>query len=270
MLKDDMVQGGIEQVITNRVSAIPVAPLAGQIVDVAIEGDHHEVLIDATLVGLAKFLNDNRGPFRKRLNQESPWWVPEQLDDRIFEKIYDALNRFVDDVSTDRSHELRRQLDRSTRELAERLKSSPELLAKGEELKLELAGPPGGSRVVGVTLGRIKTGLIDATDSPHSELRQQIDSTLVDAGRSIVIDAPVIRAKVDRWIIDGTGYVAEQFRGEVAGLIATTVQGWDTPRRLPTGSNFRSVETCSSSGSTARSSGGLAGLAIYSASQFLV
>ncbi len=268
VLQDDMVQGGIDQVVTKRVQAIPVAPLAGRVVDVAIEGQHHQVLIDSTLVGLAKFLNENRGPFRKRLNQESPWWVPEQVDDRIFEKIYDALNRFVDDVGVDRTHELRVQLDARTRELAERLKSSPELLVKGEELKAELLAHPEVRAWVASLWDRIKVALIEATEDPNSDLRRQLDNALADAGRSLRTD-PAMRAKVDKWIVDGTSYIAEQFRGEVAGLIATTVQSWDTQEtadrlELQVGRDLQFIRI---NGTIV---GGLAGLLIYTLSEFLL
>lgn len=268
VLQDDMVQGGIDQVVTQRVQAIPIAPLAGRIVDVAIEGEHHQVLIDSTLVGLAKFLNENRGPFRNRLNQESPWWVPEQIDDRIFEKIYDALNRFVDDVGVDRSHELRVQLDGRTRELAERLKHSPDLLVRGEELKAELLSHPEVRAWVASLWDRIKIAMIEATEDPNSDLRKQLDNALADAGRTLRTD-PEMRAKVDRWIIDGTSYIAEQFRGEVAGLIATTVQSWDTQEtadrlELQVGRDLQFIRI---NGTIV---GGLAGLLIYTASEFLL
>ena len=39
--------------------------------------------------------------FRQRLATESPWWVPEPIDDRIFEKIYAAVHRFLADVGAD-------------------------------------------------------------------------------------------------------------------------------------------------------------------------
>jgi hypothetical protein len=65
-----------------------------------MEGGHHQRLLDAVLIGLAGFLDDNRSTFRTRLEQESPWWVPEPIDDKIFEKIFTAVHRFLDDVGT--------------------------------------------------------------------------------------------------------------------------------------------------------------------------
>ena len=111
MLDDKQVQEGLERVVRARIDATPAAPLVGRIVEVSVEGGHHQRLLDAVLVGLRGFLDDNRGTFRQRLEQESPWWVPEPIDDRIFKKIYAAVERFIDEVAADPDHEVRRTID---------------------------------------------------------------------------------------------------------------------------------------------------------------
>src|SRR5690606_8412825 len=114
-----------------------VAPLVGRAIDLTVAGGHHQRLLDATLKGLAGFLDENEATFRERLAHESPWWVPEPVDDRIFAKIYDAVHRFIGDVGADPEHELRASLDTRVAAFAERLKSDPELLAKGDQLRDE-------------------------------------------------------------------------------------------------------------------------------------
>src|SRR5262245_59509249 len=85
VLDDKQFQEGLERVVRNRIDATPAAPWVGRIVEVSVEGGHHQRLLDAVLVGLRGFLEDNRGTFRRRLEQESPWWVPGPRDDRLFE-----------------------------------------------------------------------------------------------------------------------------------------------------------------------------------------
>jgi uncharacterized membrane-anchored protein YjiN (DUF445 family) len=84
VLDDKQVQEGLERVVRARIDATPAAPLVGRIVEVSVEGGHHQRLLDAVLVGLRGFMHDNRTTFRRQLEQESPWWVPEPIDDRIF------------------------------------------------------------------------------------------------------------------------------------------------------------------------------------------
>ena len=60
-----------------------------------------------------------------RLDQESPWWVPEAIDDRVFEKIFGAVQRFLADVSTSPEHEVRSSIDQRIRVLAVKLRDDP-------------------------------------------------------------------------------------------------------------------------------------------------
>ena len=267
VLEDDLVQTGIEQVVAARVRAVPVAPLLGRVVDAAVEGEHHQNLLDSVLRGLGQFLDDNRPAFRERLNHESPWWVPEAIDDRVFDKIYNAVKSFLIDLQGDHDHQLRADFDQRVRRLAEDLKASPELRARGEELKDDLLNHPEVRAWSATLWSRIKRALLEATDDPTSELRRRLEQALVEAGRSLR-DDPGLQAKIDRWIVEATGYVAEQFRHEVADLIATTVQRWpaaETAERLELQVG-RDLQFIRINGTVV---GGLAGLAIYTISQLL-
>lgn len=265
VLQDDLVQGGLEAVIAERARTISVAPLVGRAIDIAVEGGHHQVLLDGVLSGLGSFMEDNRVSFRDRLDKESPWWVPEPVDDVVFDKIYAVVQKFVAELSDDKSHELRVEIDRRSAQLATDLKTSPELQARGEELKEELLAHPEVRAWSSTLWTRMKAGLLEATEDPESELRSQLDAALVEAGQSLVAD-PELRRKIDRWIIDATSYIAEQFRGEVANLIASTVQRWDTEEtvdrlELQVGRDLQFIRV---NGTLV---GGLVGLLIYSASE---
>ena len=72
--------------------------------------------------GVAGFLDDNRTMFRDRLDQESPWWVPESIDDRVFNKIFGGVQRFLADVSAPPNHEVRRCIDARVAALAVKLR----------------------------------------------------------------------------------------------------------------------------------------------------
>ncbi len=267
VLKDDVVQTGLEQVVTSRFRKVPVAPIVGKAIDVAIDGEHHQVLLESTLSGVAAFLDENRIVFRDRLATESPWWVPEPIDDRVFEKIYSAVARFIEDVGHDRDHPLRHQLDERTLELAQQLKESDELRDRGEAIKAELLDHPEVRRWSDSLWSRIKLAMLEAAEDADSPFRAQLEQALVEAGRSIEQD-PSLQAKIDAWVVGATGYIAEQFRGEVADLIAQTVQRWDTDEtsdriELQVGRDLQFIRI---NGTIV---GGLAGLVIYSLSELI-
>jgi uncharacterized membrane-anchored protein YjiN (DUF445 family) len=267
VLDDKEVQHGLEGVVRQRITATPAAPLVGKVIDLSVDGGHHQRLLDAVLIGLGGFLEDNRTTFRQRLEEESPWWVPEPIDDRIFEKIYSAVGRFITDVGNDPHHEVRHSIDRRAVAFSERLKRDEELLAKGEELKRELLDHPEfRAWMESLWLGT-KQGLIQAADDPTSEFRTRTATSLRQLGERLAAE-PDLQRKVDDWVERSVGYVVEHYRSEVSDLIATTVERWDgesTAKRmeLQVGRDLQFIRI---NGTIV---GGLAGLAIHAFAELL-
>ena len=267
VLDDRDVSSSLETLIERRVRATPVAPLVGRAIDLAMEGGHHQKLFDAMMTGLGSFIEENRATFRARLEHESPWWVPESIDDRLFAKIYGAVRGFLADVGNDSNHELRVAMDARVATFADRLRSDPTLLAKGEELKVELLAHPDVRAWLGSLWGELKRNTVTALDDPNSELRHRLDLSLTSLGRRLAAE-PSLQAKVDDWVLRAAGHVVDHYRGEVADLIAGTVAKWDgaaTAERLELQVG-RDLQFIRINGTIV---GGLAGLVIYTASQLL-
>lgn len=267
VLSDEELSTELSDQLASRARAVPLAPMLGRVVDEATTGDYHHQLLESTLTGLAAFMDENRTSFRKRLYDESPWWVPEQVDDRVFDKIYDVVSRFLADVGSDRNHELRRSLDERAAHLAVQLKEDPALAARAERYREEILGHPEVRAWSESLWLRLKDGLVTASTDPSSDLRQRIDGVVVDAGGRVATD-PELQAKLDQWLIAAVGHVADQFRDEVADLIATTVQRWDaeeTADRLEAqvGKDLQFIRI---NGTVV---GGLAGFAIHAIGTFL-
>ena len=204
------------------------------------------------LVGLGGFLDDNRVTFRRRLDEESPWWVPEPIDDRVFEKIYTAVGRFIADVGATPDHEVRAASTCRSAAFAERLKHDPEMLAKGEALKEELLDHPEFRRwIESLWLG-----------TKHGDDRRRRTTRPASCGcgsrqpaapRRAAEPRPELQRKVDDWVERAVGYVIDHYRSEVSDLIATPSSGGTASRRRARW-NSRSAATSSSSASTAPSS----------------
>ena len=267
VIDDRDVGSALESAIERKIRTTPVAPLVGRAIDVAMEGGHHQRLLDAVLTGLAGFLDDNRSTFRSRLEEESPWWVPEPIDDRIFEKIFTAVHRFLADVGSDSQHEMRRAIDQRVLQFADRLAADPSLLEKGEALKQELLAHQDVRAWLESLWGEVKRAALAATDDPNSDLRRRIDASLARIGARLR-DEPALQAKVDDWAQRAAGYVIDHYRGEVAGLISSTVQKWDgksTSERLELQVG-RDLQFIRINGTLV---GGLAGLVIHAVGQLL-
>jgi uncharacterized membrane-anchored protein YjiN (DUF445 family) len=225
-IREDEVQDSIRDVVAARIEALDAAPLMGTVIDKAIEGGHYESLVTAGLRGLSRSIVENRDLLRTRIGEESPWWVPEQVDDVVFEKLYVSLLRFIAEVSNNPEHEIRTLLDERTRSLVEQLKSSPEMRMRGEELKQQLINHPDFQAWTDGLWDGLKKSLVAAAEQPDSDLRKRLEQLAVNTGERLR-DDPVLRGKVDAWIGNLAAHLAERSGPEVAALIAATVERWD-------------------------------------------
>ena len=267
VIDDRDVSDAIGAVVDQRLRTTEVAPLLGRAIDVAVDGGHHQRALDSLLVGLGTFLDENRGTFRRRLDSESPWWVPESIDDRIFERMYSAVHRFLIDIGQDADHEVRRAIDQQIRRLGDRLRTDPVLIAKAEEIKLELLGHRDVQAWIASLWLEIKKSILTAAGDPRSELRHRVTVTLQRVGERLAADAE-LQAKVDDWVERAAVYVVENYRSEVSEIIATTVERWDgadTSRRieLQVGRDLQFIRI---NGTVV---GGLAGVLIHAAGEGL-
>ena len=189
VLDDRDVQDALGGAVERRLRETEVAPLLGRALDVAIDGDHHQRMLESAMRGVAGFLDENRMTFRERLEQESPWWVPESIDDRVFDKIFNGVQRFLADVGADRNHEVRRSVDTRVAALAAKLRSDPVLMAKCESMKLELLDHPEVQAWLQSLWSELKRSMLAAAGDPDSELRRRLDDGLARAGARLATDA---------------------------------------------------------------------------------
>ncbi|MET0147053.1 MAG: DUF445 domain-containing protein, partial [Ilumatobacteraceae bacterium] len=267
VLDDDDVEDALGGMVERRLRQVDVAPLLARAIDVSVQGGHDQRLLDAVLKGLGSFLEENRDTLRGRLHTESPWWVPEPIDDRIFGKIFGGVQSFLADVLADPEHEVRHSLEERVLDLANRLRTDPAMIAKAEELKQEMLSHPEVQRWLQSLWGEIKRTMIGAADDPNSELHLRLDAGLVRAGSRLATDHE-LQVKIDRWVERLVTYVVDNYKDEVADLIASTVERWDgneTSRRieLQVGHDLQFIRI---NGTVV---GGLVGLVIYTIGELL-
>jgi uncharacterized membrane-anchored protein YjiN (DUF445 family) len=73
-----------------------------------------------------------------------------------------------------------------------------------------------------------------ASADPDSDLRRRFVASTVRFGERLQRD-PELSDKIDRWLERAVTYLVDNYRGEVAEIISSTVERWDaraTSRRL--------------------------------------
>jgi uncharacterized membrane-anchored protein YjiN (DUF445 family) len=261
VLDDDEISAAVRHAIIERVRATPAAPLLARGLEVAIAEGHHQTMVNAVLARAGEYLDDNRDVLYERVRNESPWWLPGALDERIFGKIFRGAQRLVADVEADPNHELRGDIDIRLRELVQRLRTDPELAERVEARKEQLLDHPDVQAWAGSVWADVKDYLVRSARQPGSVLRSRFGAGLVGVG-SRLRDDPALQATVDGWVIEAVVAMATQYGAGAADYIAATVERWDpadTADRLELVVG-RDLQFIRINGTVV---GGLAGLLIY-------
>src|SRR5881296_3999105 len=270
-LPPNELQDLITQVVRNRVLSIRVAPALGKTLALALADNRQEELLNAAVRLAADAVRNNRELIRERVREETPWWVPPVLDDKIYQKIIAAVERLLHDMVMDPAHPLRTAFDDAIRDFIERLQHSPDVIARAEALKEEW--------LMGAQTDELARKLWDGVREAVSKYATGSDGGGTNAGPSpldsglsefgiALLSNPTLLAEIDDLLIDVTAGVVEKYRHEIGDLIAQTVASWDpdaTSRRfeLAVGRDLQFVRI---NGTLV---GGLVGLLIYSITRLL-
>ncbi len=234
VLRDEDIRAAVAQFAENRLEEIPAAPLLARVIDVVVDGEHHQVLLTEGLRGFMRFLEDNRGFLRQRLSEESPEWVPDWVDERLFGRLFTGLQSFLADVMSTDDHEFRLQFDKRLREYAHALRTDPARSAKVEEAKAQILAHPAVRAWLGSLWFTLKSATLAAAEDPRSDLRRTAESVVIQVGSSLRDDA-VLQRKIDGWLQVAVVHLLQRYADDIAELISGTVARWDsaeTSRRL--------------------------------------
>ncbi|MFN2570792.1 MAG: DUF445 domain-containing protein [Gemmatimonadales bacterium] len=270
-LPHNELQDLVSQVVRNRVRSFRVAPALGKTLALALGDNRQEELLNATMRLAADAVRNNRELIRERVRAETPWWVPPAVDDKIYQKIIEAVERLLHDMVNDASHPLRAAFDEAIKDFVDRLQHSPDVIARAEALKEEwLMGSSTDdlSRRLWDGIRQAVSSYATGTDGTPGtpSVPSPLDNGLSEFGTALLSN-PTLLAEMDDLLIDLTAGVVEKYRHEIGDLIAQTVAGWDpgaTSRRfeLAVGRDLQFVRI---NGTLV---GGLVGLLIYVITRF--
>jgi uncharacterized membrane-anchored protein YjiN (DUF445 family) len=267
LVEDDDVHVAIEQVLRRQAETTNLAPLAGRALRAITATDRQHEVLSAAMTALDRFLDENREVLRTRYHRESPWWLPETIDDRIFDRLVDGARRMLREVAMDPNHELRKELDRRLRDLADQLETSPQLRERGEQLKAELLASPELRKWTRSVWEDAKAALREQASDPDSEVRRRLATTVQSVVHRLQ-EEPALRNAVEAAAERGARYVAEHFHDEITALVTSTVQRWDANEtsgklELLLGRDLQYIRI---NGTVV---GGVAGLAIHAVAELL-
>ncbi|MGH7511404.1 MAG: DUF445 domain-containing protein [Gemmatimonadales bacterium] len=226
VVRDDDVHALLERGVIEPLKRRPIAPVLADGLALLTVNDRHQQLLDRLVHGLTRLVAENEGLIRQRVREESPWWVPGFVDDRVHERVVDGIGRTLFEVSADSNHPLRRQLDELLVSWIEQLRESPEAIARAEQIKQQVLDHPTSEQLTESLWREVKKVLDRQVAAAEQGAPGGLERGLTALAQAVVEDGALL-AKLDDWIIGAVLRIVEQHRHEVGQLIAHTVSAWD-------------------------------------------
>jgi uncharacterized membrane-anchored protein YjiN (DUF445 family) len=233
-LRDDDVQSMIDAALAERIRGVRVAPMVGKALTVITADNRHQELLDEAIRLAARAVTENEDVIRKRIEAETPWWVPGAIDEKIFEKVVSGIERTLTEIRDQADHPLRMRFDTALKVFIDDLHNSPAVMARAEQLKEELLSADAVRHFSSSIWRDTKQALVRRAERAEETDVDTIANGLARLGTAILED-PVLLERVDGWLRNGVLALVERYQSEVGDLIAYTVRGWDptaTSRRI--------------------------------------
>ncbi len=228
MLRDDDVRAIIDKSVEERIRQTKVAPIAAKVLAVVAESNQHQELLNEAVGVLARALQQNRDLIRQRVDQESPWWVPTAVDDKIYRKIMQGIERTLIAVQNDPKHPLRARFDQALRTFIENLQQSSATADRAEAIKRDFLEAESVRRFSASLWSDAKDALIKFADQPDEVAREggAVEKAVTTFGEAIANDPDLVR-QLDSAVTDVATFLVTRYQQDVAEFIVHTVEGWD-------------------------------------------
>ena len=219
------LQSSVHETLVVQLRKAHVAPLLGDLLALATTDDRHHEMLDKLVNLVGRIVRDNKELIRVRISEESPWWVPGAVDDKLYQKIVAGIERTLEQVAADEQHPLRGQFDQALRGFVEKLHNSPETIARAEAMKEKLLTHPALEELSDALLRAAQGSLAKyaGPDAPSPEPLQRAIGAIAERALANPAFLQEVDDAIERLVLG----VVDQYRPEVAEVIARTVEGWD-------------------------------------------
>ncbi len=264
VVDDEDVSQALARGLNQRLETIPAAPLAGRLLGILLSGGRQRDAL-VQLVGLlADVIASNETEIRRRIAGELPPWVPRIVDQRIYERFLESIQRLLRELREDPEHPLYHQFTALIDRWIVDLQFDPHMQQQGEALKRELLSHPVVRELAQASWRDLKLTLLGQSVAPSSPLRRSIAVAVARLADLLERD-PEWRLKIDQWLAALVTALVRRYRRAIGEFVTQTVNGWDTAEvtrkiELQFGRDLQFIRI---NGTIV---GGLVGLIIYSVS----
>jgi uncharacterized membrane-anchored protein YjiN (DUF445 family) len=233
-LHEERVRRFFSRLSSKQLANISLAPMLGSTLEWLVRGQRHQQILTQVLRQAIVLVHEHRDAIRARVQQESPWWVPGFVDDRILKKILERIEHQLFEMALDPDHALRERFNGWVQRLAHDLKTNPEHIRLGEDIKQQLLANDELQDYLYGLWSDFAAYVEADIEKPDSDIRHQLGQWLSGIAEELEAD-PDMQAWINDWLVDAITQIVGRNSTQIASLISDTVKTWDgedTSRRV--------------------------------------
>jgi len=233
-LNEQRVRKFLSRVSSKQLANVGLAPLLGNTLDWLVRGNRHQQVLTQVLRYTIVLIHDNRDAIRGRVKQESPWWLPGFVDDKILKKMLERIEHQLFEMALDQDHQLRGKFNLWVQDLAQDLKHNPEHARLGEEFKQQLLANDELQDYLFGLWQELARSIESDVEKPDSSIRRNVGQWLDNIAEELEGDKDM-QVWLNAWLVDAITLVVGRNSSQIASLISDTVKSWDgrdTSRRV--------------------------------------
>ncbi|WP_454873626.1 DUF445 domain-containing protein [Paraburkholderia xenovorans] len=237
-LTDDVrIQSFIKGALRDVLAKVDLSQSMGAILDTLTKDGRHQELLDAGIEQVIALLREPQA--REFIAERIVDWVKSEypkmekilpsawLGEKGAEALANAVNRMLEQVSENPTHQLRQKFDDAAHKLIVKLKTDPAFLQKGEELKRYLVEGDALSSYVKDMWGELRAWLKRDLQSSDSALHARVVAMGEWVGRELAND-PALRQSLNDHLEEAARALAPDFAQFLTRHISDTVKNWDS------------------------------------------
>lgn len=233
---DSRIQGLLKRAVHKAIDKVDLTGTSALMLESMTKDNRHQKLLDALIAQLIVLIHrDGTRSFIARqivhwLETEHPLKAKvlptEWLGEHSAELVTDAVNTLLDDITLDRSHQIRHAFDRAVQKLVETLKNDPQMAEKANGIKQYLKEDPAFNGYLGELWGDLRRWLKADLEAEDSRVRQRIAEAGQWFGETLVADT-ALRTSLNEHLEQVARRAAPEFASFLTHHISDTVKSWD-------------------------------------------
>ena len=205
---------------------VPVSSAIATLLEVLTSGTRAQTVIDELVKFARAQLEGHRVMIRVRIHERSPWWMPQFVDQEIYDKLMAEVERLLDSIAADPEHPARLEIIARVRSLQHALAADPKLADKSRALQQDFVAHPAVRAYAHDLWSRLALDLHEALATPGSPLRQGVEHEIRKLG-AVLRDEPEVAERLNRWLKQLLLYLVENYRDPLSEIVSETIESWD-------------------------------------------